>query len=67
MADLLRFVLPIRNFPRLQRLYRHDNLNIQGLTDTELRIRYRFGGQAINFITNLLYDDLFMTLTEISH
>jgi hypothetical protein len=33
-------------------------VNIRGLTDTELRIRYRFGSQAINYITNLLYDDL---------
>ncbi|XP_028395313.1 putative nuclease HARBI1 [Dendronephthya gigantea] len=58
MADVLQFVVPIRNFPRRQRRYRHDNVNIRGLTDAELRIRYRFGYQAINYITNLLYDDL---------
>ena len=58
MADAFQFVVPIRNFPRRERRYRHNNLNIQGLTDTELRIRYRFGRQAINYITNLLYDDL---------
>ena len=58
MADDLHFLVPIRNFPRRKRRYRHDNLNIESLTDAELRIRYRFGGQAINYITNLLYDDL---------
>jgi hypothetical protein len=58
MADALQFVVPIRNFLRRQRRYRHNNVNIRGLTDTELRIRYRFGSQAINYITNLLYDDL---------
>ena len=58
MADVLQFVLPIRNFPCQQWRYRHDNLNIQGLTDTELIIRYGFGRQAINYITNLLYNDL---------
>jgi hypothetical protein len=58
MADALQFVVPIRNFLRRQRWYLHNNVNIRGLTDTELRIRYRFGSQAINYITNLLYDDL---------
>ena len=56
MADDLHFVVPIRNFLRRERRYRHDNVNIEGLTDAELRIR--FGRQAINYITNLLYDDL---------
>jgi hypothetical protein len=58
MADALQFVVPIWNFPRRERRYRHNNLNIQGLTDAELRIRYRFGSQAINYITDLLHDDL---------
>ena len=58
MADDLHFVVPIRNFPRREQRYQHDNLNIEGLTDAELRIRYRFGRQAINYITNLLFDDL---------
>lgn len=58
MADDLNFVVPIRNFPHRERRYRHDDLNIEGLTDAELRIQYRFGGQAINYTTNLLYDDL---------
>jgi hypothetical protein len=54
----LQFVVLIWNFPRRERRYRHNNLNIQGLTDAELRIRYRFGSQAINYITDLLHDDL---------
>ena len=58
MADDLHFVVPIRNFRRRERRYWRDNLSIEGLTDAELRIRYRFGAQAINYITNLLYDDL---------
>ena len=58
MADILQFVVPIRHFPRSQRRYRHNNLNIQGLTDAELQMRYRFGREAIHYIPNLLYDDL---------
>jgi hypothetical protein len=58
MADALQFVVLIWNFLRRERRYRHNNLNIQGLTDAELRIRYRFGSQAINYITDLLHDDL---------
>jgi hypothetical protein len=58
MADELQFVVPIWNFPRRERRYRHNNLNTQGLTDAKLRIRYRFGSQAINYITDLLHDDL---------
>ena len=58
MADALQFVVPIWNFPRRERRYRHNNLNIQVLPDAELRIRYRFGSQAINYITDLLHDDL---------
>ena len=58
MTDVFQFVVPIRHFPRSQRRYRHDNLNIQGLTDAELRMRYRFGRDAIHCITNLLCDDL---------
>ena len=57
MADDFHFVVPIRNFPHRERRYRHDNLNIECLTDAELQIWYRFGGQAINYVTNL-YDDL---------
>ena len=58
MADALQFAVPIGNFQRRQRRYRHNNVNIQGLTNAELRNRYRFGSNSINYITNLLYDDL---------
>ena len=58
MAHVLQFVVTIRHFPRRQRRYRPDNLNIQGLTDAELRMRCRFGRDAIHCITNLLCDDL---------
>ena len=33
-------------------------LDIDGLYDRELRARYRFGRNLINYITNLLYEDL---------
>ena len=46
------------NHPRRERRYRPRGLNIDGLFDDELRARYRFGRNAINYITNLLHDDL---------
>ena len=46
------------NHPRRERRYRPRGLNIDGLFDDELRARYRFGRNAINYITNLLYEDL---------
>ena len=58
MTDVLQFVVPIRHFPRGQWRYRHDNLDIQGLTDAELRMRCRFDRDAIYYITNLLCDNL---------
>lgn len=44
--------------PRRERRYRPRGLNIDGLNDSELRARYRFGRNSINYITNLLYEDL---------
>ena len=46
------------NHPRRERRYRPRGLNIDGLFDDELRARYRFGRNAINYITNLLHEDL---------
>ncbi|XP_028415792.1 putative nuclease HARBI1 [Dendronephthya gigantea] len=45
-------------YPRQERTYRPRNLNVIGFNDSQLRARYRFGRNAINYITNLLYDDL---------
>ncbi len=44
--------------PRRERMYRPRGLNIDGLYDNELRARYRFGRNSINYITNLLREDL---------
>jgi hypothetical protein len=46
------------NHPRRERRYRPRGLNIDGLYDEELRARYRFGRNAINYITNLPHEDL---------
>jgi hypothetical protein len=46
------------NHPRRERRYRPRGLNIDNLHDGELRARYRFGRNAINYITNLLHEDL---------
>ena len=45
------------NHPRRERYHRRG-LNIDGLYDEELRTRYRFGRNAINYLTNLLHEDL---------
>lgn len=57
MAGLLDFVLH-RNHPRRERRYRINGVNIDGLFENELRARYRFGRNAINYITDLLRNDL---------
>ena len=44
--------------PRRERRYRPRGLNIDGLYDNELRARYRFGRNSINYLTNLLREDL---------
>ena len=44
--------------PRRERRYRPRGLNIDGLYDNELRARYRFGKNSINYLTNLLREDL---------
>ena len=46
------------NHPRRERRYRPRDLNIDGLFDDELRASYRFGRNAINYITNLLHEEL---------
>ena len=57
MAGVLQLIAR-RNYGPRERRYRHNNVNINGLSDTELRARYRFGRQSINFITNLVREDL---------
>ena len=52
MADLL--FVNIRRRPRQFR----ELIDIQNFTDEELRARYRFGRQAVGYITNLIADDL---------
>ena len=52
MADLL--FVNIRRRPRQFR----ELIDIENLTDEELRARYRFGRQAVGYITNLIADDL---------
>lgn len=57
MAGLPLNVFHINN-NRRERRYRPRGLNIVGLHDSELRARYRFGRNSINYITNLLHEDL---------
>ena len=52
MADLL--FVNIRRRPRQFR----ELIDIENFTDEELRARYRFGRQAVGYITNLIADDL---------
>ena len=56
MADLLFGDFYIRQ-PRRHRQFR-GHVDIANLSDNELRARYRFGRQAIQYITDLLADDL---------
>ena len=44
--------------PRRERRYHPRGLNIDGLYDSDLRARYRFGRNSINYLTNLLREDL---------
>lgn len=66
MADLPGFLLRMRNYHRREQRYRQHGINIDGLFDAELRARYRFGREAINYITNLLRDD-FLRDTKRNH
>ena len=41
-----------------ERVYRGRTCNLNGLTENELRQRYRFGKESIDYIVDLLKDDL---------
>jgi hypothetical protein len=43
---------------RKEKVYRATVCHLTNLTDDELRARYRFGQDSINFIANLLREDL---------
>ena len=59
MAGLLDLNLYFRvRYACERRIYRQRGLNVDGFNDRRLRSRYRFGRNAINYITNLIYDDL---------
>ena len=58
MAGLGLLNLFRMNNPRRERRYRTRGLNFDGLYDSELRARYRFGRNSINCIINLLCGDL---------
>ena len=58
MAGLGLLNLFRMNNPRRERRYRPRGLNFDGLYDSELRARYRFGRNSINYIINLLREDL---------
>lgn len=55
MADFLLQLPPVQQ--RRPRNYRF-NSNLLNYTDEELRARYRFGSESIQFITNLIETDL---------
>ena len=55
MADFLLQLPPVQQ--RRPRNYRF-NANLLNYTDEELRARYRFGSESIQFITNLIETDL---------
>ena len=44
--------------PHRERRSRPRGLNIDGLYDSDLRAIYRFGWNSINYLTNLLREDL---------
>ena len=59
MADLLYGCVGVDGRrKRKQREFRSIGFTIDGYTDEELRARYRFGKESINYITNLLADNL---------
>lgn len=55
MADFLLQLPPVQQ--RRPRNYQF-NANLLNYTDEELRARYRFGSESIQFITNLIETDL---------
>ena len=59
MAELFQIMFGrFRVNGRRERRFRHTNVNNEGLSETELRARYRFGSESIHYITNLIRDDL---------
>ena len=65
MEDLLLFCNILDN-AKPPRKYRERLLTIDELTDKELRSRYRFGGQSIETITNLIHEEI-LHPTQRSH
>ena len=49
---------------RKEKVYRATVCHLTNLTDDELRARYRFGQDSINFIANLLREDLARTTNK---
>ena len=49
---------------RKEKVYRVTVCHLTNLTDDELRARYRFGQDSINFIANLLREDLVRTTNK---
>jgi len=60
MADLFYGCVGVdgRRKYRKQREFRSIGFTIDGYTDEELRATYRFGKESIQYITNLLADNL---------
>ena len=60
MADLLLGGLGLIPAPRRkERIFRlPDDFSLSNFTDKELRSRYRFGQESIEFLSELLRDDL---------
>ena len=59
MADLLYGCVGVDGRrKRKQREFRSIGFTIDGYTDEELRARYRFGKESIEYITDLLADNL---------
>ena len=49
---------------RKEKVYRATACHLTNLTNDELRARYRFGQDSINFIANLLREDLVRTTNK---
>ena len=58
MADLLFGRLGLVVPERRERQFRLHDMSLDNFTDEELRCRYRFGRDSIEFLTELLKDDL---------
>ena len=58
MVDLLFGKMNLQEARRRPRQFRYNKVPFELYTDNELHVRFRFGRESINLITNLLTDNL---------